>query len=93
MGTLHIYIAGHCPVSTYSIELAREVKLAFPQLSVNVIDLEQPGTRDLPLPEDLAFTPGYFLDGRPIYWGNPRREELFRTLERAMNEGELRGLQ
>lgn len=84
MPYLRVYVASHCPLSAYSIELAREVRVAFPQLHVQVIDVEQTGREKPALPDEVLFTPGYFLDGRPLCWGNPTREELFRLVSAAL---------
>lgn len=76
---LHIYVAGHCPVSAYSLELAADVRGAFPHVNVAVVDVEQ---IEAALPDDVLFTPSYFLNGQPIHWGNPTRESLFGMLRR-----------
>lgn len=84
---LHIYIAGHCPVSVYAMELADDVQHAFPHVRVCVVDVEGPAQGTVQKPAgDLLFTPGYFLDGVPIHWGNPTREKLFHVLRQKTHE-------
>jgi hypothetical protein len=80
---LRIYIAGHCPVSVYSLELAADVRRAFPHIEVSVVDIEQ---SDGDAPDDVLFTPGYFLNGRPVHWGNPTRERLYQVLREMKQE-------
>jgi hypothetical protein len=82
MSSLCVYIAAHCPVSVHSIQLAREAAAAFPDVDVRVIDVDQLEL-SAPTPDDVLFTPGYFLDGRPVCWGNPYRWELFQWLQEA----------
>jgi len=84
MITLRVYIAGHCPVSAYSIELAREVAATFPQLAVNVIEVDGPDLDRHHICDEVLFTPGYFLNGRPIAWGNPARDDLFGLLSQII---------
>ena len=86
---LHIYIAGHCPVSAYALELATDVRKAFPHIGVRVMDVDEPATELL---DDVLFTPGYFLDGRSIHWGNPTRETLFDVLRQIDQEPEKGGM-
>jgi len=86
MVLLTIYIAKHCPVSRYSVTLAREVAQAFPEVDVRVIDIDEwSGAGHGSQRDGVLFTPGYFLDGRLISWGNPRRNELFALLARALD--------
>ena len=89
MSSLRVYIAAHCPISVYSVQLASEAAAAFPDIEVRVIDVDQPGWKGAGTPDDVLFTPGYFLNGRPICWGNPYREELFRWLQEAAQSAGL----
>jgi len=81
--SLLVYIAGHCPASRYSRELAMEMADAFPELDVTVIDVDAPAAQP-PKGADVLFTPGYFLNGRLVAYGNPRREELERVVRQAL---------
>lgn len=85
--TLSVYIAGHCPASRYSREMALAMAEAFPDLYVEVIDVDQPATLRSG-GEDVLFTPGYFLNGRLFSYGNPRQEELERAVRQALAGGD-----
>ena len=80
---LRVYIAGHCPVSAYSMELAAEARQAFPRMEVSIVDIEQ---SEGEAPDEVLFTPGYFLNGRPVHWGNPTRETLYQILRQMEHE-------
>jgi len=80
---LPIYIAGHCPVSAYALELAAEVRHAFPHIHVSISDVDEPAAA---VSEEVLLTPGYFLNGNPIHWGNPTRETLFQVLRQRDQE-------
>ncbi|MGQ9517939.1 MAG: hypothetical protein ACUVT1_11795 [Anaerolineae bacterium] len=85
--TLSVYIAGHCPASRYSQEMALAIAEAFPELYVEVIDVDQPAAR-LSGREDILLTPGYFINGRLFSYGNPSWEELERAVRRALAGGD-----
>jgi hypothetical protein len=84
MTILQVYIARHCPASVYALDLAQQAAVTFPQAEVSVIDVDDPAWRGAPEREAILFTPAFVLDGRPIFWGNPRREELFQRLRGAL---------
>ncbi len=83
---LSVYIAGHCPTSRYSRELAQAIANIFPELYVEVIDMDEP-TALPPRGMDVLFTPGYFLNGRLVAYGNPRQQELERVVRQALAGG------
>lgn len=84
MVSLRVYVARHCPASTYSIELAGQAAALFPQADVCITDVDDAHWGDEQERQAVLFTPGYFLDGRPIFWGNPPRDELFHRLRQAI---------
>lgn len=86
MCTLRVYVARHCPASGYSVDLARQAAAMFPQVKVLVIDVDDLDWGSEGEREAVLFTPGYFLDGRPIFWGNPPVEELFGRLSSAVGD-------
>lgn len=68
-----VYVAKHCFGTTEAIRLAEEVKLRMPHIQVNLRMLD-----DIPA-KDATFvfaTPSYYLNGRLLFLGNPRVEEL-----------------
>jgi len=85
MFSLRVYIARHCPASIYSIELVRRVARSFPQADVRIVDVDDAQAVSEQERQAVLFTPGYFLNGRPIFWGNPPWEDLLRRL--CQNDG------
>ncbi len=86
MFSLRVYVASHCPASIYSLELAGQVAALFPQAEITITDVDDPQWGDEEERQAVLFTPGYFLNGRPIYWGNPPRDELLFRLRQAARQ-------
>jgi hypothetical protein len=80
MNTLCVYVAGHCPTFAYSAELAREAAATFPDIDVRLVQVDRSDQSTLLALGEVPLTPSYYLNGRPISWGNPDRDELFRIL-------------
>lgn len=90
MTSLTVYVTPRCFGCAAARRLGAAASSRFPSLSVRIVDLEQePQAR----PESLVAVPTYVLDGRIAAIGNPRREELFRLLEHALDadSAEARG--
>lgn len=75
--TLKIYVAQHCSTCDYSYEVAAEIRREFPQVQVQIIDLEQ--TTET-IPEAVFATPTYLLNGRVWSLGNPSPTQVEETL-------------
>ena len=73
MEVLDIYVAKHCFGYEEALRLAREIKQSLFDLQVKVSMLDEITEGDLP---DIPATPAYFLNGRLLFLGNPRLEEL-----------------
>ena len=73
MNILEVYVAKHCFGCDEALRLAKEVSQSLPHLEVKVRVLEEIAEGDLP---EIIATPSYFLDGRLLFMGNPRMEEL-----------------
>ena len=73
MEVLDIYVTRHCLSFKETSRLAGEIKQRLFGLQVKVIMLDEMMEGDLP---DIPATPAYFLNGRLIFLGNPRLEEL-----------------
>lgn len=73
MKVLDIYVTRHCFGFKEASRLAREIKRRLFSLQVKVIMLDEIMEGDQP---DIPATPAYFLNGRLIFLGNPRLEEL-----------------
>lgn len=74
---LRILIAGHCFGCEEAERLFHEIRNLMPHLSVELLDLDAEGA--IP-PEGVVAVPAYVLDGRTIFLGNPRIEELLEKL-------------
>jgi len=69
---LQIYVASHCLNCDEALRLACVVARLFPQLEVDVIDLDEPPTDGT----DVFAVPTYVLNGRVCFLGNPSEQEL-----------------
>lgn len=76
-GLLQIVVASHCFGCEEALRLSQEVIKAFPQISVEFIDLEQKGAR---VPAGIFAVPAYLLNGVLVFTGNPAEAELFAAL-------------
>ncbi len=81
MVSLQIYVAEHCQNCRYSIELASEAEMAFPEVHIEIIDLDQPNVDQ---PTSVFATPTFLLNGNVAWLGNPGRHELFDRLSVAL---------
>ena len=73
MNTLKVYVAKHCFGCDEATKLVGEIGRSLPGLQVIMIVIDDVDEADLP---DIPATPSYFLDGRLLFLGNPRLEEL-----------------
>ena len=73
MNVLDIYVTKHCFGYDEALRLAKEIGQSLPCLEVKVRVMEEMAADDLP---EIIATPSYFLDGRLLFLGNPRMEEL-----------------
>ena len=73
MKVLDIYVAKHCFGYEEALRMAGEIKQSLLGLQVKVSLLDEITEGDLP---DIPATPAYFLNGRLLFLGNPRLEEL-----------------
>lgn len=79
---LQVVITRDCVNCGDALRLVRQVALTYPDLQVEIIDLE----RDQ-VPEPVFAVPTYLLDGRIISLGNPTREGLEHRIEEVLNGG------
>ncbi len=70
---LEVYVAKHCFGCDEALRLAKEISRELPSLKVAVRILEEMTEGELP---EIIATPSYFLNGRRLFIGNPRLEEL-----------------
>ncbi len=75
--TLKIYTMEHCPTCESTRNIASGIARRLPGISVELIDLEQPGT--VPPPEVFS-VPTYVLNGNVISLGNPYLDQLERSI-------------
>lgn len=71
--SLTIYVASHCEVCRYAVEIAADIRQRYPHVLLRVIDLE---TSREPIPEAVFATPTYLLDGRVWSLGNPSEAQI-----------------
>lgn len=78
MTKLEIYVTDNCWTCEESRRLAAEVKARVTNVEVELVDLDS-GRR----PSYVFAAPTYVLDGKVIFLGNPRWEELRQKLAAA----------
>ncbi len=86
MNLLEVYVANHCFGCDEALRLATEISQSLPHLQVKVRNLDEMAADDLP---EIIATPSYFLNGRRLFLGNPRLEELVAKI--ALFSGEKKG--
>jgi hypothetical protein len=70
---LDVYVVKHCFGYEEALRLAGEIKQNLSGLQVKVTVLDEMTEGNLP---NIPATPSYFLNGRLLFLGNPRLEEL-----------------
>ena len=83
MLVLQIVVASDCFGCEEALRLQREVLERFPELPVELIDIEAEADKK---PAAVVAVPSYLIDGKIIFVGNPRFEELSARLSSAMFE-------
>ena len=86
---LQVVVASHCANCEEALMLARAASDRFPQIEVEVVNLEAPDAPRV----DVVAVPAYLLDGRVVSLGNPSRGRLFRTVAERLGKGEGSGSQ
>lgn len=79
MVKLQVYVKEDCWTCAESRRIVAEIAPQFPQISVELVDMETPSR-----PQDVYAVPTYVLDGRIISLGNPYRDELRREIKEAL---------
>ena len=79
MVKLQVYVKEDCWTCAESRRIVAEIAPQFPQISVELVDMETPNR-----PQDVYAVPTYVLDGRIISLGNPYRDELRREIKEAL---------
>lgn len=72
---LKIFVTEHCSGCVEARRIAAEVAQNYPQLGVEVIDLNAP---EVVVPETVFATPTYMLNNRIVSLGNPSPAEVAR---------------
>ncbi len=73
---LQIVVSRDCATCEVSRAVALEMHEMFPLLEVELVDLDA----GRPVPDGVVATPTYLLDGAVVSLGNPRPEDLIRTI-------------
>ena len=82
MNVLDIYVAKLCFGCEEALILSAEINKSLPYLQVKVKNLDKMMWDDLP---EIIATPSYFLNGRLLFLGNPRLEELVAKITSLSN--------
>jgi hypothetical protein len=73
---IEIYVSGHCFISDYTQQVVELIHKEFPQVAVNVIDINQATN----VPDTVFATPTYLLNGQVWSLGNPSVEWIRTSL-------------
>lgn len=73
MNHLELYVVSDCPTCRRALNQVRRVVRLFPELEMQIIDLDEPYR---PIPPEVFAAPTLRLDGRIISLGTPSRERL-----------------
>lgn len=82
---LEVYVADHCYGCTEARALAKEVATRFPALDVEIINLDQLGTKR---PSEVFAVPTYLLDGELLWLGNPSREDAVQDIANFLKQSQ-----
>ena len=83
--SLKVYVADWCPGCEEAREMARMMSALFPNLQVQIIDIDEPATE---IPASVFAIPTYLLNGELLWLGNPRREEAIARIHSLLETGE-----
>jgi thiol-disulfide isomerase/thioredoxin len=82
---LQVVVATHCPNCDIARGLAEELASAFPDLTVELIDIDVPGTA---LPPAAFAVPTFVLNDRVLWLGNPDPREAVAELRERLRKHE-----
>jgi hypothetical protein len=82
--SVEIYIAGHCHICDYTLEVAEVIRQEYPQVELQIIDLMDPAKV---IPPEVFATPTYLLNGSVWSLGNPSIEDMRTRLSQALGIG------
>ena len=71
----------HCLISPETIRPVEEVRRRFASAHAEVIDFDNEDRRNA---ENIRTVPTFVLNGKVLYWGNPRDNDLFHSLAEAL---------
>lgn len=83
---LEVFVEADCSRCQRALRLAEDVDDRYPELSVRVIDINEPaGQRD-----DVFAVPTFILDGRVVSLGNPKQSFLRSEIESLLQRQKSR---
>ena len=80
MVKLQVYITNNCWSCEESRRIVAEFQPQFPAINMELLDINV-----TPRPDNVFAIPTYVLNGRVIYMGNPRRDQLKEKLEQELS--------
>ena len=84
MVKLQVYVREDCWTCAESQRIVAEIAPQFPQISVELLDIENPNR-----PHNVFAVPTYVLDGRIISLGNPYRDVLRQEIRNALSRHQM----
>ncbi|RME74242.1 MAG: hypothetical protein D6784_10360 [Chloroflexi bacterium] len=79
---LQVFVADHCYSCRESRQIAQQIEQAFPDVAVEVIDVDQTPDR---VPDSVFAVPTFVLDNRVVSLGNPSFADISTRLRDALN--------
>jgi hypothetical protein len=86
MSVLQVYVSQGCDSCARAREIGAEVSLAYPGVTVEIVDVSEAGSGG-GLPEAVIAVPTYLLDGVVVSLGNPHLASLREKLAAAATVG------
>jgi len=87
---LQVVVGSQCPNCNVARRVAGDLARAIPQLEVEIIDLDVPGTVR---PAATFAVPTFLLNGRILWLGNPTLGEAIERLKELLHEHQANPLQ
>jgi hypothetical protein len=81
--TVQIFVADHCANCEYAYEVADEIRRAFPEVDLQIVNLS---TTTEPIPDLVFATPTYLLNGRVWSLGNPSIKDVHTRLGQELQQ-------
>ena len=80
---VEIYLLADCPVCRYAAEVAALISAEYPQVQVELVEMDAPGAI---IPPNVFAAPTYLLNGQRWSLGNPSPALVRQALSAALRQ-------